>query len=920
MRHFLWGLLLIGISMPALSQRVEIQGKLLDENGEGLVGATVTLQNQSDSIMVAFGVTDAEGNFKLEKAPKGNYILMGSFIGYEPYTSQLAISDETPIPYVLEPLDMQPKDQMLSEVVIGSERIPITLKKDTIEYDANAFKTNPNASVEDLLKRLPGVEVQRDGTVKAQGENVQKVLVDGKEFFGNDPKMATKNLPADAIDKVQVFDKKSEFAEFSGIDDGNEQKTINLALKEDKKDGTFGKITGAYGTDNRFQAKANINRFNSKSQLSYIGNYNNINQVGFTINDYLSFSGGGGFSSGGGSFSLEVPNGVSIGNSGQDGVITSTATGLNFNRDFGKKMELRSNYIFSSTVAEIIRETNRTNFLEDGSQYASQSNSNQDNRNFNHNLSARLKYKIDPTQDITFNTNAGLLDRKYLVANRDLTSRDGVDQNQSVSNSETFGDDYSINLSGSYRKKFNQAGRTITGSLETTFGRTSNDNNLSAISEVFYPDSTIRTTLVQDQLSDNNVLSYLGQVGYTEPLGKHDYLDFQIKHSNYRNEVTSDYYDVISNERIYNSALSRTFTKDYVYDVFGSSYNFNKEKVSVSVGINYQTSELIGDITSESITVQKNFNKFLPTGRFGYEFGNGKNLDFSYRTRLSEPSLQQLQPTVSNNNPLSIYQGNPDLNAEYTHEANLNFIWFDQFSFTNFFAFLSAVYTKNNIVTASSIDENLVQYSQPINTDYDLLLTGSWSFGRPIKPLKVKYNIRHRVTYNEGFVYLNNVENIANRLDHSVTAKVENRNKDHFDLVVGSKVQLNNTSYSESDLFDQGFTNFDHFLDLSVNLGKKWLIKSSLDRLVYSSEDFSTQPNRTLWRAELSRFLLKGDRGELKLIAFDLLNQNIGVDQSSAANYIQEERVNSLGRYFLMSFTYSLSAFKGGGIHFERGR
>ena len=223
-------------------------------------------------------------------------------------------------------------------------------------------------------------------------------------------------------------------------------------------------------------------------------------------------------------------------------------------------------------------------------------------------------------------------------------------------------------------------------------------------------------------------------------------------------------------------------------------------------------------------------------------------------------------------------------------------------------------------MTASSIDENLVQYSQPINTDYDLLLTGSWSFGRPIKPLKVKYNIRHRVTYNEGFVYLNNVENIANRLDHSVTAKVENRNKDHFDLVVGSKVQLNNTSYSESDLFDQGFTNFDHFLDLSVNLGKKWLIKSSLDRLVYSSEDFSTQPNRTLWRAELSRFLLKGDRGELKLIAFDLLNQNIGVDQSSAANYIQEERVNSLGRYFLMSFTYSLSAFKGGGIHFERGR
>ena len=245
------------------------------------------------------------------------------------------------------------------------------------------------------------MEVQRDGTVKAQGENVQKVLVDGKEFFGNDPKIATKNLPADAVDKVQVFDKKSEFAEFAGIEDGNEQKTINLSLKVDKKDGTFGKITGAYGTDNRFLGKANINRFNSKSQLSYIGNYNNINQVGFTIGDYLSF-GGGGFSGGNGSLSIEVPDGVSVGNRGQDGIITSTATGLNFNQDIGEKLELRSNYIFNSSLGDVYRQVNRTNFLEDGAQFSSRSISAQDNRNFSHNLSARLKYEIDPSQDITF--------------------------------------------------------------------------------------------------------------------------------------------------------------------------------------------------------------------------------------------------------------------------------------------------------------------------------------------------------------------------------------------------------------------------------------------------------------------------------------------------------------------------------------
>ncbi|MEQ9305182.1 MAG: TonB-dependent receptor, partial [Marinoscillum sp.] len=776
-RFLLFLISVLLISTHSFAQRVEIQGRVVDENGEGLVGTTVTLLNSSDSIMVAFGVTNADGNYSLAKAPKGKYILMSSFIGYEPHTQTVTIDENTPVPYLMDKITMSPKDQMLSEVVVGSERIPIMLKKDTIEYDAKAFKTAPNASVEDLLKKLPGVEVERDGTVKAQGENVQKVLVDGKEFFGNDPKMATKNLPADAVDKVQVFDKKSEFAEFAGIDDGNEQKTINLSLKEDKKDGTFGKITGAYGTDNRFLGKANINRFNSKSQFSYIGNYNNINQVGFTIGDYLSFSGGG-FSASGGSFSVEVPNGVSVGNSGQDGIITSTATGINFNRDFGKKMELRSNYIFNTTIGDIYREVNRTNFLQDGSQFGSRSVSDQDNRSFNHNLIAKLKYEIDPSQDVTFKTNIGLIDRKFLGSNETASSRQSERQNYILSESATTGNDYSVGLNGGYRKKFSKPGRTISAAIETNFGQNQNETNISAISEVYYPDSTVRNTLIQDQLADNQVLNYSGTLGFTEPLGTYDYLDFQFEHKNFNNDVVSDYYDIINNGRIYNNVLSQAFSKDYLYDVYGTAYNFNKEKFSFSAGVSYQTSNLVGDITSEEIRIEKDFNRLLPKASVGYEFGSGKDLNLSYRTSLRDPSLQQLQPTVNNADPLRIYQGNADLCAENTHSGTLNFVWFDQFSFTNFFAFMNATYTANKIVTASTIDENLVQYSQPINTDYDLLLTGSWNFGRPLKALGIKYNIRHRMTFNEGFVYLNAVENLVNRWDHAFTFKMENRKKD----------------------------------------------------------------------------------------------------------------------------------------------
>ena len=280
---------LVSLESFAQNRSLSISGILVDSAKAPLVGATVVLLNETDSVLHSFTLSNDAGFFELKKLPEATYILQVTFVGYGDFSKKIELLDQ---PIDMGLITLSPESKLLDEVLVKAEHIPIRIKNDTIEYNSAAYKTQPHAVVEDLLKKLPGVEVGRDGTIRAQGERVDQVLVDGKEFFGNDPKIATKNLPADAVDKVQVFDKKSEMAEFTGIEDGRESKTINLALKEDKKNGYFGKAEMGYGSEDRFEGKANINRFGQQSQLSAIAMANNTNQEGFSIEDYINFMGG----------------------------------------------------------------------------------------------------------------------------------------------------------------------------------------------------------------------------------------------------------------------------------------------------------------------------------------------------------------------------------------------------------------------------------------------------------------------------------------------------------------------------------------------------------------------------------------------------------------------------------------------------
>ncbi|MEL7534867.1 MAG: TonB-dependent receptor, partial [Bacteroidota bacterium] len=359
--------LLIQSNAFAQSPKTNISATIADSAETPIAGASVVLLRAADSVLVSFAMSNGEGKVVLRRIPQGKYLFQVSALQYSRYSEPLLVEGGL-AERELGIIKMYDPEYTLGETVIEGERTPIFINGDTLEYNADAFKTQPGDNVEELLRKLPGVEVQRDGTVKAQGEEVQRVLVDGKEFFGDDPQMATKNLPADAIDRVQVFDKASETAEFTGIDDGNEQKTINLKLKEDKKQGAFGKLTGGYGTDNRYEGKANINRFTNRLQLSALGMMNNINEAGFSLNDYLNFMGGmQNLMAGGGEMRLTIEDDGSlpIDMGDNQGLINTAGGGLNFNYDITKKTELSVNYLYSNIKTRRDREVYRENFLGD---------------------------------------------------------------------------------------------------------------------------------------------------------------------------------------------------------------------------------------------------------------------------------------------------------------------------------------------------------------------------------------------------------------------------------------------------------------------------------------------------------------------------------------------------------------------------
>lgn len=896
------------------AQNLTIKGKVVDGDKEPMIGATCIVINPKDSIMLSFGITNTNGQFELNNVPASAVKLQITYIGYGTFERPYDFSKEVKV-VDLGDIQIAQSSQQLGEVQIEASFIPIVIKKDTVEYTADAFRVTPNANVEELLKKLPGVEVDAEGNITAQGETVNKVTVDGKKFFGNDPKVATRNLQAAAIKKVQVIDEKSERAQFSGIEDGVTTKTINLELKDNSKVGVFGEVYAGVGTDNRYDTKAMVNKFSGKYQASSLVTFNNINQQGFSFSDYASLMGDAAFNS------RDTRGPVNFGGRG-NGDTKSLTGGLNFNYDFTKRINWTTSYFLSYVDKTQLELNSRENFLGNRNFFVNEDNTS-DSYSLGHDISTRFDARPDSVQRINVelnykNTNT---DRLNDALSETLNNLQAL-ENRVKNNENGSGNNTNISLDLEYSLRLGKPGRLF--SLNTNLGNTKVDNETFFDQErsVFDRNNNVSIdSILQRQLSVNDNNNIRIRTSYTEPLGKKNYLELSYTRRNYNTNRLKDFYDIdpaITTIETLNRTLSTLVDNSVNYDRMAAAWTKNGTMANVVTELTFQHSTISGQ-AQEILQARRSFDYLLPSFTLNF---NKTRLRLRYTTDISEPSATQLQPVVDNSNPLNIYQGNPGLKPEYNHDINARYSFFDVFNLRSFFAFASYRITTDNIVNATTIDESFIRTTTPLNLGNQSRANMSLNYGTPIRPLKLKTRIGLSGNWSKSLNFVNNAENTVNTYGPSTNIEFENTNNEKVTVTTSARYNYSYNQYSADQTLSGGFLNQTYVFGTIINLGKGFTLDANMDYNVYSKERFGDNNTIALLNAALSKNVMK-NRLIFKVSGFDLLNQNIGLSRTAGTTYIEQSLTNSIQRYGMVKAIYKLSSFNPnegrGGPRFMRG-
>jgi hypothetical protein len=899
MKIFKTLLLAIIAQVSLVAQDYAIKGQIQDPDKNNLIGAVVVALNPSDSVMVSYAVTDESGIFNMTDITKGKFRLQITYIGFGTLEKTVELTPQQKV-LDLGLIKMLQEGAMLDAVTISAEYVPIKITKDTLEFTAEAFKTQPNAVVEDLLKKLPGVEVEADGTIKVKGEEVRAVTVDGKDFFGKDPKMATRNLPANAVKKVQVFEKKSKNAEFTGVDDGQEETTINLELKEDKRNGLFGNISGGVGTDSRYEGKSMINRFAPKTQVSIIGTLNNLNNTGISAGDFGTMTG----SSGRNMNNTGAPVSFGPNNNGE----TNSATlGMNINNQFGKRNRVNFSYFLTQSETDLIQNSFTNSFLPTGALISNKfSKSNTDA--LNHNFYSSLDLRIDSTSEVNMTGNLAIRGNDRLSSSSDSTSNTTkVLLNRNAQKRDNTSESTNYGFTLNFRKRLKKRGRTLT--FDSGYGNNSSESINQLLSEVYGRDLLLNTksSVFQDQEQFSGNINYNLGASYTEPLNTSTFLTTSLSQRNNKTDLIKDFFNLNPENtdlRTFNEELSRTFDNSFRYTTAGTNIRFNKETYSFSAGVDYQNSALKG-LPSVGEEIDRSFNYFLP--KFNLELDN-LHIRVNYSTSVREPSMDQLQPVLDNTDPLNLYQGNPNLVPEYRHSMRIMYHHFDQFNFRSIFANVRLGYTKNRITTSSFFDPELfIRTQNPVNTDSEKSMASTLSFSSPLNVIKAKYRININSSVTNGINFINKIENEINRWSNGVSFTLENKSKNKIDISATTRLNYTQNIYKENESLNTDFLNQTYEGYFAWFAGKGWTIDTRYEMNVYGQGSFGEATTIKLWQASLSKNFME-NKINAKLRVFDILNQNQGVSRTASETNISESISNSIGQYFMLSCTYNINA------------
>jgi hypothetical protein len=901
MRTFLVFVFLI-VATAINGQTFQIKGDILDEKAEPLPSATVFLLSPADSTMIYFAVAGTNGMFGISNIKKGSYLLQISLITYK--TIYRNISFPSSYGDDLGTIIMIPQPAGLNEVKVTGERIPVKIRKDTIEYDARAFRVKSDGAAEDLIKKLPGMEVDRAGNIKAMGENVKNVLVDGKEFFGNDPKVATRNLPADAINKVQLFDKKSDESRFTGIDDGERNPTLNLVLNDNKKTGIFGDVTAGGGTGNHALTSARVFRFTKKIQFAGLGMFNNINEFGFSIGDFINFSGGiEALSSGSGlalhsdDTSFPVNFGQPVYGSGSNG-----AAGLNFSVSKSENNRFFASYLGSGSSRKLSENSTSQYFQPDGSYFINEQK-NQIKRDSSHRLNFGWRRLINEKQNIILNGKVS-----YNSASNPLSSVSGsflndirvnsLDRNTNEIKSGLSGD-----VDASYLFRINE-GKTIL-KLTATGGYSGSKSNTRLLDRTEYLNPYMLNTDNQFFNLHSSDENWSGTVSFTQKITRQSFIDLSLM-SRYSSENIDRKQGNISDLMVPIDSLSPVFQKTdkYLQPALTWKYATTKSLISVALsGYIGSFGSLLGNAESKIAS----YFYLSPRASWELNYKSGRRLMVDYLTGVNTPGAEEMIPVVNNINPLSLFYGNRDLRPEYFHNMRMSYWLFDQFSFTTLLATLNSKYTVNKISFSGSVDENLRQILSPVNVRDDWNNSVDIDFSTPVRPLGIKMDISLSEAYNRGRDIINGTENINTNFNHKISLTLENRKKTHWDVETGSALTITDSRYSIQKSLNNIYQDISWFSEIRYTPGARFSFTASADITNYSAKTFNRSQIIPLIGSEINYYFLKNQRGVLTLKSVDLLNRNTGIERTSELSYLVERRSDMLGRYIILSFKYRLN-------------
>ena len=942
MKNRLLLLFLCGLcTRPAFAQtapsRFTLQALVTDTLNAKLNGATVMLQTAKDSVLTNFGRTDETGAFTLKGVRRGTYILKITYVGMMPLNKTVTFDAEQTVN--MGTIKLKPIAKELYEVVIKAARAPLTIRGDTVEYDTRAFKVPPGSSVEDLLRKLPGVNVDREGNIRAQGQEVKRVTVDGKQFFSDDPKTATKNLQAEAISKVQVFSDKTEKAKLTGVDDGTKEKTMNLELKEEFKKGGFGKITGGAGPATNLPARAEVrgsyNKFDKKQQLSLIGLANNTNQTGLSWADYQDFRGSNsfnwndnadfGFSSGGNfiSFGGGDEESLSIPISGGDrgnGLSDNVAGGANYNYDT-KKTKISSNYYFSQTKLRTLSLSEATNFIPSGNLNTT-TNNNQTNRNSSHRVSFRVEKELDTLNSLVFaNSSRYNTSNALQISNRDI--RRGLNKTDPLSTSSltansTAGQSFGMSNSLIYKHKFMKKGRSFAASAGYELKTNDGTLDLKAQNEFF------EATNINDQLrninqlqtTNSSVSTYKASLLFVEPLSKKFFWESFYNFSLRYDDVDRNVLNTQTDSPTRNDSLSRYFTNTYLYNRLGTSIRYTNKGLNIGVGGAIQQFGINGRFAADQTlptlgVIDRTFTTFVPNMSLNLDLKNNKYLYGGYNLNVQMPTPRQLQPVIDNSNPLFITEGNPNLLPSLTHRANLGFNYFNPGSFTNFYGGFDYGYNINQIVYAQTIDpQTLITSTRPEN------ISGGYNFGYynyvsfPLKKTKATLDVGGNLNIGQLFTPINRVLNRTNTTNYNINTKLSLTPADWFTFYGSAEIGISNARYSINTAQNAQTINNSYNADANVKLPGDVYMTSSFNYQIYRNARFGFNQAVPIWNTAVYRLIGKAKKMEVRLSAYDLLNRNINVNQFAGQNSVSSERTKTLARYFMFSMTYNMRGLK----------